>query len=60
MANSIEQLRSHEIPGRVAVVAGHGGLAKLVITTRTSTAEIHPHGAHVTHFQKNGGPPLIS
>jgi len=59
MANSIEQLRSYEIPGRVAVVAGNGGLAKLVITTKAGTAEIYPHGAHVTHFQKNGEPPLI-
>jgi len=57
-ANS-EHLRRHEIPGRVAVVAGNGGLAKIVVTTKTSTSEIYPHGAHVTHFQKHGEPPLI-
>ena len=29
------------------------------IRTPWSAAEIYPHGAHVTHFQKNGEPPLI-
>lgn len=59
MPANIEPLKKHEIPGRVAVVAGNGGLAKLVVTTQTSTAEIYPHGAHITHFQKNGEPPLL-
>jgi D-hexose-6-phosphate mutarotase len=34
-------------------------LQKVVVTTKSSTAEIYPHGAHVTHFQKNGEPPLL-
>jgi glucose-6-phosphate 1-epimerase len=55
----MEYLRKHEIPGHVAVVAGNGGLAKIVVTTKTSTAEIYLHGAHVTHFQKHGESPLI-
>src|SRR5712671_308955 len=59
MTTSIEQLRKHEIPGRVTVVAGSGGLPKILVTTETSTAEIYPHGAHITHFQKNGEPPLL-
>ena len=59
MPANIELLRKHEIPGRVAVAAGNGGLAKIVVTTKSSTAEIYPHGAHLTHFQKNGAPPLI-
>jgi glucose-6-phosphate 1-epimerase len=59
MPTDIEHSRKHEIPGRIAVVAGNGGLAKIIVTTKSSTAEIYPHGAHVTHFQKNGGPPLI-
>src|SRR5271170_4017899 len=59
MTTSIEQLGKHEIPGCVAVDAGNGGLPKIVVTTRTSAAEIYPHGAHVTHFQKNGEPPLL-
>ncbi len=52
-------MKQHEIPGRVSIVAGNGGLAKIVVTTKTSTAEIYPHGAHVTHFQTNGEPPLL-
>jgi glucose-6-phosphate 1-epimerase len=54
-----DQLRKHEIPGRVQVAAGNGGLPKIVVTTKTSTAEIYLLGAHVTGFQKNGGPPLL-
>jgi glucose-6-phosphate 1-epimerase len=59
MSKSIEQLRRHEISGRVAVVAGNGGLPKLVITSKISTAEIYLNGAHVAHFQKHGEQPLI-
>ncbi len=61
MANSSVsgQLRKLEIPGRIALVSGNGGLAKISITSNASTAEIYPHGAHVTGFQKNGGPPLL-
>ena len=52
-------MKQHEIPGHVALIAGNGGLTKAVVTTRVSTAEIYLHGAHVTHFQKNGEPPLL-
>src|SRR5579871_4869711 len=48
-----------ETPGRVSFMAGSGGLPKLEIETAWSTAEIYLHGAHVTHFQKNGEPPLL-
>ncbi len=44
---------------RVAFLTGCGGLPKLEITTAWSTAEIYLHGAHVTHFQKPGEPPLL-
>jgi glucose-6-phosphate 1-epimerase len=47
------------MPGRVAIASGNGGLPKIVVTTKTSTAEIYLHGAHVTTFQKNGEPPLL-
>jgi glucose-6-phosphate 1-epimerase len=47
------------IPGRVKFAAGNGGLEKVIVTSNVSTAEIYLHGAHVTGFQKNGGPPLI-
>ena len=59
MSQTIESLRRHEIPGRVAIVDGNGGLPKLVVTAKSSTAEIYLHGAHITHFKKNGEPPLI-
>jgi D-hexose-6-phosphate mutarotase len=52
-------MKQHEIPGRAAVVAGNGGLTKIVVTTKNSLAEIYSHGAHVTGFQKNGEPPLL-
>jgi len=52
-------MKQHEILGHVAVVGGNGGLPKIVVTTKSSTAEIYPHGAHVTGFQKYGEPPLL-
>jgi glucose-6-phosphate 1-epimerase len=50
---------SLEIPSRVKLSAGNGGLPKVEITSEWSTAEIYLHGAHVTHFQKNGEPPVL-
>lgn len=43
----------------VQTVAGNGGLPLLKIQTPWSTAEIYLNGAHVSHFQKNGEPPMI-
>jgi D-hexose-6-phosphate mutarotase len=54
-----QQLRNFEIPGHVMFANGSGGLPKINIVTGRSTAEIYLHGAHVTGFQKNGGPPLL-
>jgi len=54
-----ERFRHLEIPDRVEIATGHGGLPFVKIQTPWSTAEIYLHGAHVTHFQKNGEPPLI-
>jgi len=54
-----EKLRRLEIPGRVDIVAGHGGLPLVKVRTPWSTAEVYLHAAHVTHFQKNGEPPLL-
>jgi glucose-6-phosphate 1-epimerase len=59
MSQKIEQLVQHEIPGRVAIMSGNGGLTKAIVTTNASTAEIYLHGAHITGFQKNGEPPLL-
>jgi len=54
-----EKLRRLEISGRVEIVNGHGGLPLVKIHTPWSTAAIYLHAAHVTHFQKNGEPPLL-
>ena len=52
-------LQKFEIPNEVSVVVGQGGFPKVVIETASSTAEIYLHGAHVTHFQKKGEPPIL-
>jgi D-hexose-6-phosphate mutarotase len=52
-------LQKFEIPGNVSVVVGQGGLPKVVIETASRTAEIYLHGAHITHFQKKGEPPIL-
>ncbi len=44
---------------QVRFVPGCGGFPKLAVTTAWSTAELYLHGAHVTHFQKPGEPPLL-
>src|SRR5689334_12327580 len=54
-----EKLRRLEIPGCVEIVNGHGGLPLVKIRTPWSAAEIYLNGAHISHFQKNGEPPLI-
>src|ERR1700685_1993236 len=55
----ISEPRKREILDRVQIVSGNGGLRKIIVTTKSSRAEIYPHGAHVTGFQKNGEPPLL-
>lgn len=55
----METLKHHEIPGRVTVFTGKGDLPAIRIETDTSLAEIYPHGAQVTGFQKKDGPPLL-
>jgi len=54
-----EKPRRLEIPGRVEIATGRGGLPLVKIRTPWSTAEIYRHGAQVAGFQKNGEPPLI-
>jgi D-hexose-6-phosphate mutarotase len=56
---NIMALQKHKISGRLDIVRGGGGLPKLVVTAKSSLAEIYLHGAHVASFQKNGEPPLI-
>jgi len=55
----LESLRKFEIPQRVTLAKGNGGLAKINVQTGLSAAEIYLHGAHITEFRKNGEPPLL-
>lgn len=55
----MSDLTRFEIPGHISLVEGNGGLAKFMINTASSEAEIYLHGAHVTHFQKKGEKPLL-
>ena len=48
-----------EVPGRVSFMDGNGELPKTEISTGASTAEIYFNGAHLTHFQKKGEPPVL-
>lgn len=59
MHDSIENLRRLEIPGHVELVPGRGQLPVAKVRTPGSEAEVYLHGAQVTHFQKNGAPPLL-
>ena len=52
-------MKTHEIPARVTIITGKGGLPAIRIETDWSTAEIYQHGAHVTGFQKKGEAPLL-
>jgi D-hexose-6-phosphate mutarotase len=42
--------RKFGISGIAAVVAGHGGMPKVEITTDSGSAEVYLHGAHVTSW----------
>lgn len=48
-----------DVPERLTVSEGNGGMPKVIVTTPWSTAEIYLHGAHVSHFQKLGEPPML-
>lgn len=55
MQINIEKLaQQFNIPGKVSIVTGQGGLTKINAVTNSSTAEIYLHGAHLTSFQKDG------
>lgn len=55
----MSDLKSIEIPGRIEVSSGKGGLSRILVKTGVSSAEIYPLGAHVTSFQKDGEAPLL-
>ena len=49
------------IPGYVAVDAGKGGLARVVVSSPRGEADVYLNGAHVTHFKpaSSNGPVLF-
>lgn len=51
--------RRFGIAGVAQVVAGHGGLPQIRISTRTAAAEIYLHGAHVTSWIPAGGEEVL-
>jgi glucose-6-phosphate 1-epimerase len=55
----MDALKHHEIPGHVTAFTGRGGLPAIRVETAWSVAEIYPHGAHVTGFEKRGEAPLL-
>jgi D-hexose-6-phosphate mutarotase len=48
-----------KLPEGVTLTKGSGGLPIVSIKAAQSAAEIYLHGAHVTHFQKQGEAPLL-
>src|SRR5947209_774633 len=57
---TIDQLnQKFAIPGIATFEPGHGGLPRLTVTGSAADAHVYLLGAHVTHFQPHGQPPLL-
>jgi len=51
LSSAVADLNAHfGIPGAAQVVAGNGGLAKVVVSAPNATGEIYLHGGHVTSW----------
>ncbi len=48
-----------EIPGKVKLTTGGGGLPRFEITTPLAEAHLYLHGAHVAHFAPAGETPVL-
>ena len=48
-----------DIPNSCRIEPGVGGLPRIAISSALATAHIYLHGAHVTHYQRVGEPPLL-
>lgn len=57
-AKPLEKMREAS-PGRVSFMDGQGELPMLEISTAWSRADIYLNGAQVTHFSRQGEPPLV-
>jgi glucose-6-phosphate 1-epimerase len=47
------------LPGAAQIVAGNGGLAKVLIATPSAKAEIYLHGAQITSWQPGGADEVL-
>ncbi|MCU0772663.1 MAG: hypothetical protein MUE94_12980 [Verrucomicrobia bacterium] len=52
-------MRTREPTSRVEPTTRQDGLPTLAITTPHREAEIHQHGATITHFQRTGDAPSL-
>ncbi len=59
MTTSPAPWSSFAIPGAVAITTGVDGLSRITVTNPHAEAEIHLHGAHVSHFQPRGSRPVL-
>jgi glucose-6-phosphate 1-epimerase len=59
MSTDLSSLRRWEIPDTLRIEPGEGGLVRINVTTKTATAHIYLHGAHVTHHQAVGQSPTL-
>ncbi|MDP9173685.1 MAG: D-hexose-6-phosphate mutarotase [Planctomycetota bacterium] len=59
MAKVEELHRQFGKPGVLRVERGLGGLARICVTGDAASAEIYPHGAHITQFQPRGAAPVL-
>jgi glucose-6-phosphate 1-epimerase len=51
--------RRFSIPGTVEIARDDHGLGRLTISTAAAAAIVYLHGAHVTHYQHRGFPPVL-
>jgi D-hexose-6-phosphate mutarotase len=59
-ARSVTDLNSRfGIPKLLCFESGEGNLIRAVITSPDAEAHVYLHGAHVTHYQPNGQPPVL-
>lgn len=56
---SMDSLKAHEIPGRVTIFSGKGGLPAVKVLTDAAEAEIYLHGAQVISYQPKGEEDLL-
>jgi glucose-6-phosphate 1-epimerase len=59
-ANTVAELdKRFGIAGLVKVEAGEKGLPRVVVTTPVAEGHVYLHGAHVSHYQRAGEPPML-